>query len=115
MGQHSRTNGMCYLCGRMPGEGHAAKAVAPGDKRHGDISTLAALIANATREQAEGYLDSWLSDEEYGWTVMHTIFGLVTTADADVAARARAAFARIGVTIPATMAPVAPMTFRRAS
>ena len=46
---------------------------------------------------------------------MHTIFGLVTTADADVAARARAAFARIGVTIPATMAPVAPMTFRRAS
>jgi hypothetical protein len=100
MGQHSRANGACYLCGRLPGEGHAVKeVVAPADARWRSIEDLRVLLANATREQAAGELAEWL-DLSCGYgdpTTLQTIRAQVNAAPADVASRARAAFARIGV------------------
>lgn len=100
MGQHSRANGMCYLCGRMPAGQAVTKVEAPMcSKRERRILDIKAILGNATREHAAGDLSGWLSEScGYGDpTTLETIRGLVRTAPEDVAIRARAAFSRLGI------------------
>jgi hypothetical protein len=99
-GYKHRAGGVCFLCGRMPaGEGQTARADTLCSKRERCILDLAAYLNNAKREHAAGDLTDWLSDSAgYGDpTTLESIRGLVTVAPSDVAARARAAFARLGV------------------
>ncbi len=98
MGQHSRANGMCYLCGRLPA-GETVKPEAALCSRERIILSLKAYINNAGRERAAGELTEWLETScGYGDpTTLESIRGLVRAAPADVAARARAAFARLGI------------------
>ena len=101
MGQHSRANGMCYLCGRMPGEGHAVAAVAPADARAKAIADISVALRKVTQWSADGELQSWLdwTDMDSNPTVGENIRATVRHAPTDVAARARAAFARLGVAV----------------
>lgn len=100
MGQHSRAQGMCYLCGRMPAGQAQEKLETPlCSARERSILDLKALLGNAAREHAAGELAEWL-DFSCGYgdpTTIQTIRAQVNAAPVDVAARARAAFARLGV------------------
>ena len=103
MGQHSRANGACYKCGRLPAD---AAVVVTEEIRSTRAERarldLRAYFASARRAVDEGDLENWLSEpwDAYGPTCnLSFIRGCTRACLPDVAAKARTAFAGIGVAV----------------
>lgn len=96
MSQYShRAYGICYLCGRAPKGETTTPHELPVETttlRQRTIHQLYCFILNATEAAEAGHADTWLDDY-----TRPTVSDILRTADADVAARARAAFAKLGI------------------
>ena len=97
MGQHKHiARGACFVCGRT-GETAATREALRLTRRERSIADLRTALSRAAQEKAAGTLAAWWQDANDASDDMPTIKGMVKGADADVAARARAAFARLGL------------------
>lgn len=104
MGQYDKARGACFLCGRLPGDHGAAVELGPYDRAESARLTLRAQFSNARAAVDAGEIARFLADEvdSYAsppYTVADSIRGNLRACLPDVAAKARAAFARIGVAL----------------
>lgn len=91
MASHAHVaGGMCFECGRLPG-GRVASQVVRATERERCIGRLAGMIAGARREHAEGTGRTWWVESR------EEVLARIAHAPADVAARALAAFAALGM------------------
>jgi hypothetical protein len=100
MDQHKAiAGGVCFACGRLPrGAGRQTAEIIVARQERARLDLLA-YYRNAKRELAAGELVEWLATScGYGDpTTLEGIRGTLNAAAPDVAAKARAAFAAIGV------------------
>lgn len=88
--------GMCFACGRMPG-GVEATPVQRAAARERLILDIATLLRRAEQEKAEGTLGEWWADVTTDESIC--LRAKIALGPADVGARARAAFARMGLAL----------------
>ncbi len=100
MAQHKHiVRGACFLCGRT-GETDATREALRLTRRQRSIADIRTALARAEQEKTAGTLAAWwrdVNDDEDG--TMPTVAGMIRGAEADVAKRARAAFARLGLSL----------------
>lgn len=93
MAQHKAVaGGVCFECGRLPA-GESTNAVAVVSRRTRLILDFKTWLNRAAYEKNEGTLTEWFSD------VREDIASKLSVSPADVADRARAAFAKLGLAV----------------
>ena len=88
--------GMCFACGRTPA-GEVVTAVVRANLRERRILDIATILRRAETEKAEGTLKMWWSDVVSCEDT--ALRARVETAPVDVRDRAKAAFARLGLSL----------------
>lgn len=91
--------GMCFACGRMP-DGTVASPVLRASARERVIGRLFGLLRRAEQEKEAGTLGAWWAEvRDTDADGSPGVRQIVAAAPVDVAERARAAFAKVGLSV----------------